>query len=352
MTERENFLRTVHFQNPEWIPSYFYISDAAWDALRWDMEKVLMKHPKLFPDFQPGQRDYEHYDFGPFYTKGKDFIDAWGTTWRTPVNGIEGCAVDYPIKTWDDFAQYSPPDPQVTADRGPRNWELERKLLTQARKEGKLTVAGLPHGFLFLRLEYLRGFENMLCDMMDEEPKLDELIEMIVRHNEAIIRRYVDMQIDCMEFGEDLGTQTSTIASPALLRRYIFPQYKRMFNICKEKGVLVLLHSDGMITGILEDLLKTGVDIINPQDLCNGIEELARQLKGRVCIRLDIDRQRTLCYGTPKEIDELIEYEVKTLGSKQGGLELVAGIYPPIPPENVDALMTAVEKYQSYWRDK
>ena len=52
-----------------------------------------------------------------------------------------------------------------------------------------------------------------------------------------------------------------------------------------------------------------------------------------------------------KKIDELIEEEVRKLGSPKGGLEFVAGIYPPTPPGNIDALFEALEKYRAYWWD-
>ena len=37
------------------------------------------------------------------------------------------------------------------------------------------------------------------------------------------------------------------------------------------------------------------------------------------------------------------------LGSPEGGLEFIAGIYPPTPPENVEALCKSLIKYQRYW---
>ena len=110
-----------------------------------------------------------------------------------------------------------------------------------------------------------------------------------------------------------------------------------------------MLHSDGYLMDIMDDILGSGVTIINPQDLCNGIDDLARKVKGRVCINLDVDRQSIVPFGSPKEIRELIEEEVRTLGSPEGGLEFVCGIYPPTPPKNVDAVCSAMEEFRTYW---
>ena len=55
--------------------------------------------------------------------------------------------------------------------------------------------------------------------------------------------------------------------------------------------------------------------------------------------------------GTPAEIRELIEEEVGKLGSRGGGLQLGIGIFPPTPPENIDALCRAIEEFRTYWWD-
>lgn len=134
-----------------------------------------------------------------------------------------------------------------------------------------------------------------------------------------------------------------------MFRKWILPSYKKLFKPCKDNDILIAFHSDGYIMEIANDLIEAGVDIINPQDLCNGIDNIAKVIKGKACIRLDIDRQKIIPFGTRKEIHELIEEEVRKLGSPQGGLEFIVGIYPPTPPENVDALCEALEKFRTYW---
>lgn len=81
----------------------------------------------------------------------------------------------------------------------------------------------------------------------------------------------------------------------------------------------------------------------------NGIDNFAEQVKGRVCINLDVDRQRIVPFGSPSDVRDLIREEVMKLGSPAGGLEMIVGIYPPTPVENVDALCSALEEFRTYW---
>ena len=109
------------------------------------------------------------------------------------------------------------------------------------------------------------------------------------------------------------------------------------------------MHSDGDLHMLLDDILSVGVDIINLQDLVNGIDWIKETLAGKRCIELDIDRQLVTVSGTPKDIDRLIRSEVKALGSKQGGLCMIYGLYPGTPIENAAMVMDAMEKYAFYF---
>ncbi len=109
------------------------------------------------------------------------------------------------------------------------------------------------------------------------------------------------------------------------------------------------MHSDGDIRALAEDLTAGGVDVLNLQDLVNGIDWVKENYAGHTCIDLDIDRQKITVSGTPADVDALIREEVEKLSSPAGGLMLVYGWYAGTPLENVKALMDALEKYMFYW---
>jgi hypothetical protein len=295
----------------------------------------MAKYPEFFPSFTPGDVDYSPYGDGTcdFYER-----DAWGYEWHYTMHGLEGCTVRHPLESWDALASYRPPDGDYLQDRGGiRDWGRIYASVARKKREGKLTSGSLTHGFLFLRMQYLRGFENLMVDMAEDEPRLFDLIGLIDRENFKVVRHCCRAGVDVMELPEDLGAESSMVISRAMFQKYVLPSYRRMIAPCRESGAKVEIHSDGYILDILDDLIEVGMDIINPQDLCNGVDNLARALKGRVCIRLDLDRVKITPHGTRSEIFELIEHEVKTLGSWEGGLEFIYGIYPPTGPGWADA---------------
>jgi len=273
--------------------------------------------------------------------------------WLFEYDGIEGQAVEHPLADWANFDGYQAPDPMRHSDRefDAYDWPKFRERIAEQRAAGKKTLGALVHGYFLMRLWYLRGFENLMIDIATDEPLLAELCEMLTRRNEAIVRQFIEAGVDVVHFGEDIGTQTASILSPAHFRKWIVPAYKRLMGPVKDAGLIVDTHSDGYILELVDMLLECGCDVLNPQDLCNGIDNIARTMKGRCCIKLDIDRQKIMPFGTRRDVRALIEEEVRKLGASEGGLQFICGIVPPTPAENVDALCEALEEFRTYWWD-
>ena len=136
---------------------------------------------------------------------------------------------------------------------------------------------------------------------------------------------------------------------PKYFRKYITPSYRRLMQPALDAGCIVHMHSDGDIRLLVDDMVVSGVEVVNLQDLVNGIDWIADRLAGKVCVDLDIDRQEVTARGRPQEIDALIRSEVQKLARQEGGLMMIYGLYPGVPLENAGALMDAMERYASFF---
>lgn len=349
MTKRENYLRMVRFERPDYIPMCYAINPSCWNAYPQEQLLDLMEaHPFLFPDFKRPSVPLDIV-YPPIARKDRPYRDDFGCIWQTARNGITGTVTGHPLESWDAFSGYRSPDPQKVMGIGPIDWEQERRSILNARKQGDLVFRGLRHGHTFLQLCDIRGYENLLFDMMDEAPLLPELIDLVEQFNLGLIKRYCALGVDVMGYAEDLGMQYGPMLSPEQFSRYILPSYRRLIAPARESGAVIHMHSDGDIRLLLEQILSVGVDIINLQDLVNGIDWIKTHLAGRCCIELDIDRQSVTINGTPEDIDRLILNEIRTLGTRQGGLCMIYGLYPGTPIENAAAVMDAMEKYAFYF---
>ena len=185
--------------------------------------------------------------------------------------------------------------------------------------------------------------------MEDEEPELEELIEKITCFNCEIIRRYIDLGAEMIMIPEDLGMQSGPMISIKNFRKYIKPSYQKMMNMAREAGRIVHMHSDGDIRALCDDIIEGGVDVLNLQDLVNGIDWIAQKFRGKTAVELDIDRQDIIPHGTPEQIDSLIREEVEKISTPQGGLAMVHEVDPGVPLANIKAVMDAMERYAFYY---
>jgi len=352
MDRRENILRAVRFERPQHIPMHFHINAACWHRYPQDaLHDLMATHPLLFPGFtKPAQPvKIEH---GGNSKAGQRFVDPWGCAWETAEDGIMGVVVKHPLETWDGFDRYTPPDPEKMSHWGPVDWG---QLARNAAQTKDLRSGGIGHNHTWLRLTDIRGYANVLFDMADDEPRLRRLIGMLEDFNAAIVRNFITrVKAEWMGFAEDLGMQVGPQMSPEHFRRFIKPSYQRLMGMARDAGCVVHVHTDGDNRALMDDLLDCGVTretpgVMNIQDLVNGIDWIRERLTGKVCVELDIDRQKITPFGTPAQVDALVREAVQKLGSREGGLMMIYGLYPGVPLENVNALMDAMEKYAVFY---
>ena len=347
MTDYE---RAVRFERPDAIPMSFHINAACWNAYPRDaLFDLMAAHKYLFPDFKRPEKGWEP-QYALVARKDEPYTDDFGCVWMTTMDGLTGTVKGHPLADWAAFAGYRFPDPEVCMGIGPVDWAGEARKIAAEKEKGGFVSRGLRHGHTFLQLSDIRGYENLLFDMADEEPLLDELIAGVEAFNLAIVRRWLDLGADEIRYAEDLGMQEGPMLSPAQFRRYIKPSYRRLMQPALDKGCIVHMHSDGDIRLLADDILDDGVQVINLQDLVNGIDWIADRFRGKTCVELDIDRQHVTVSGTPADIDALIRREVSAIGTPQGGLAMIFGLYPGTPLENAAALMDAMERYAGYFR--
>lgn len=148
-------------------------------------------------------------------------------------------------------------------------------------------------------------------------------------------------------FGDDLGMQNGLAIGPERWRKYLKPAFEAMYALARRAGKNVYMHTDGKIYEIMPDLMEIGVHMINPQFRANGLENLVRVCKGKIPIMLDLDRQ-LFPVATPAQLRDHVRQCVEALYLPQGGLGLNVEFGMEAPPENIDAILGAVEQYRDY----
>jgi len=316
----DNRMAAMKWKHPSRIPISAGILPAAWMKHREAMDKIVRRHPLIFGK-QGDTRDYDAVWSGT-YVAG-DHVDAWGCVWSNVKTGMEAIVTGHPAPTRASV----------------------HTLAIPAKDDN------LPHGFMYLRLGDIRGFEEIMADFAEEPPELQLLIDKVLQYNLRQVARKlqaVGQPEQILYFGDDLGMQASLPISPEQWRRYLKPCFAQLYRPVRDAGHYVYMHTDGHILEIIPDLIECGVNIVNPQVGANGLENLARVCKGKVCVDLDLNRQM-FPFWKPRDIDAHVREAVEILGSPEGGLWLKAEIGDDVPLENVEAICTALEIHSLHY---
>jgi uroporphyrinogen decarboxylase len=214
-------------------------------------------------------------------------------------------------------------------------------------KVGVLQTASQLRGYdkLFLDFALNPGLAHALLD------KLSELINEMYRQYMRAVGPYVQVVV----ITDDQGTQNSLLISPKMFRQFIKPRLWSQIEAIKDEAphVKVLMHCDGAIERIVDDLIEIGVDILNPiQTVVTGFEDtfaLKERFGDRVCFHGGIDVQQVLPNASVESVQREVARRIYDLG--RGGGYIIApchNINVDIPVENVVALFEAAPKAGRY----
>jgi uroporphyrinogen decarboxylase len=263
MTERENYLRAARFERPDHIPAVFHINDSCYQSYPQDQLFELMEtHRTLFPGFVRPAGKYVP-EFLVTAKKDKPYTDDFGCLWETATDGIAGTVTMHPLSDWGRLEDYRMPDPEISMGLGPINWDDVSCFAAGIKTKGGPVPGGLRHGHTFLQLCDIRGYQNIIYDMADDDRRLQKLIYMIEEFNLHMVNRYLEAGPDVMSYPDDLGMQNGPMLSLQHFKKYIKPSYLRIMRPAREKNLLVHMHSDGDIRSLADDIADCGVDIIN-----------------------------------------------------------------------------------------
>lgn len=310
--------QAIRYQYPETIPVNVSFLPAAWIKYGNELQRLADEYPQFLSGFR---YDPKTFSYAETYHEGQH-IDEWGCVWSNIADGMEAIVTGHPVTCEEDI----------------------ERLQIPSNRDGRL-----PHGFMYLRLLDLCGFELAMTLFAEEGPELRQLIDKVLQYNMLQLDALIPSLDKIAYFGDDLGMQRGLAIGPERWRKYIKPCFKALYSKVKlaRPDTMIYMHTDGCIWEIIPDLVECGVDIVNPQYRANGLDHLVSVCKGRIPICLDLDRQ-LFPFATPSEIKSHVRECVEAFYMPAGGFALNAELNHEVPLENIAAMLEALEEYRHY----
>ena len=314
--------QAIRMEHPETIPVSVGMLPAAWIKYGSELQRLTDQYPQFFHGVKKDLSTIED-SLPASYRKGV-YIDEWNCEWHNEHSGMEAYVVGHPIKSEEDVFNLKIP----------------------SCRDGRL-----PHGFMYLRLLDLCGFENAMVWFAQEDEVIETLIDKVLEYNLYQVAAILPRMDEIIYFGDDLGMQRGLAIGAERLRKYLKPCFRKLFGIVKayKPDQLIYLHTDGCIWEIMPDIMECSVDVINPQFRANGLDNLVRVCRKDqiIPISLDLDRQM-FPMATRSQLYDHVASAVESLYLPQGALALNVELNYEVPLENMAAILDAVEKYRHY----
>ncbi|MCF7886771.1 MAG: hypothetical protein K9M80_09770 [Candidatus Marinimicrobia bacterium] len=159
------------------------------------------------------------------------------------------------------------------------------------------------------------------------------------------IGEYIDIILVC---ATDFGGQNSLFISPEIFRNLYKPFYKKINRwVHDNTGWKTMKHSCGAINDILEDIIDSGFDILNPLQF-SALQTTPANLKKKWgdqitlwgnCIDTEL-----LVSGDPEEIRKKAKDNSKILSQNGGYVFSPESLPQNTPIQNILALLQAIKK--------
>jgi uroporphyrinogen decarboxylase len=251
------------------------------------------------------------------------------------------------LESVEDVEAYAFPDPYA-----PGRFDIAKQQIDTYGDE--YYVIGDVEISIFEFAWQLTGMEKYLVGLAGGEDWIPKLNDRVEYWSTQLGLQLIDAGVDALWMGEDLGTQTSMLISPAMWRNMFKPRWERMIKTFREKdpNITMIMHSDGAVAPLLDDFAELGFDVYNPvQPNVPGSdpEELKSNYGNELSFFGGIDQQKLLPEGDPEAIRAEIKRRIEILGRGGGYLLAPAHIIQnDVSPDTVRLMVDAAKEYGSY----
>lgn len=202
----------------------------------------------------------------------------------------------------------------------------------------------------------IRDIQEWYISLVARKSYLKELFDRqteIALQNLEMYRQAVGKKIEVIYLcGNDFGTQAGPLCSDEMYRELFMPYYQKMTSwIHRKTDWKVFKHSCGAIEPLIESMIESGFDILNPVQ-CSAAGMDPVKLKKRYGRRIvfwggGVNTQKTLPFGTPEEVRREVDERIKIFG--QGGgfvFNTIHNAQAKTPVDNFIAMMEAVREHR------
>ncbi len=338
MTPRERVLTALSHRQPDRTPRDFWAEEPTWRRLF-----AYLGHEDKDRVLRDLGVDVRHLDLPSPAEQSRGgglYQNFWGeryvyrqTPWGPMREDSRGALAD--AQTFSELERFDWPTPD----------QFDYALLPPQCQRWE--DHALLYGFadIWQRPALVRGWEGMFLDMVERPQWAHFLSRKFTDFYKEDYTRAAEAtggRIDLYLVISDLGSQNGLLISPSMFRQFVAPYIVEMVDCIHGLGAKALYHSCGCIRPLIPELIRAGVDILDPIQPIRAEmapERLKAEFGDRLCFHGGIDMQHLLPHGTPEQVRSEVRRYCEVLGQDGGYILGPAHLFQPdVPPENILAV--------------
>lgn len=182
--------------------------------------------------------------------------------------------LEHPVKTMEDWEgikalRLNPEDPS----RFPANWDEIVERLNGS--DYCIQMGDWPYG-LFGFCRELMGVEELLVSFYTQpelvRDMMDYLTDFWITMYEKICSK---VKVDCIHMWEDMSGRQGSLISPAMVKEFMLPNYKKIWKFCQEHDISIFsVDTDGNVDELIPLFMEAGVNFMFPFEVAAGCDIL------------------------------------------------------------------------------
>jgi uroporphyrinogen decarboxylase len=280
-----------------------------------------------------------------------EYVCPWGNTWKYFNNkfGSYTEVVKHALANDEDgslLEAYRIPDPLEESQYD--------KLKEIIKKYGETHfICGSLACSIFEASWYTSGLVNVLEKIAIDPDYANALFDKMMEFPLKSGQKMIDLGVDMLWLGDDVGMQNRMMMSPDTWREYLKPRMKKLISTFKnyKPEVKVAYHSCGYIKPIIPDLIEIGLDVLNPiQPMAMDPAEIKTEFGDKLSFWGSICIQNTLPNGSALDIQNEVKLRMDTIG-KGGGFIMgpAHNVQADTSVENILAFYEAAKEFGRYY---
>jgi len=344
MNSRERMSRVMNHELPDRLPTFEYAIDrrviegicpgGSYADLveQLDLDAIAAWEPSIGA-YVPGMVD----SLAP----GARFVDEWGVE-REATGEMYAYALEKEplVRDEADLKRYVPPDPLAES-----RFTLLREYIHRFSGE-KLIAYSIVD--MFELSKYLMGLQEFLIAWLERPQLIQKLLDMTTEWVIQVARKAIDIGADMIIDMSDIAHKSGPFMRPELLARHFVPCLKRVADAVKTRRAYVFYHTHGNIWSIIEALVNTGIDVLNPIDPDAGMDigTVKKRFGSAVVVGGNVSTN-VLSMASREEVVALVKDTIAA--ASPGGGHILMGsssMLASVKPENYRAMVETARTFK------